>query len=402
MTAVPRAELDRRLAALRDRMQASDPPSNPQIDAALVIQNVDLYYLSGTMQTAHLLVPAAAEPRLLVRQVLDRAREDSALDDVRPMKSLRELRGHLEETCGSGPWRVGMELDVVPAATVSLYAKVLGDGVEIVDVSRAILACRAAKSEWEIGELRRSAEIQCELLATIGEYLAGDVSTYDLTALLDGRSRLLGHCGAIRLRGLNAECGIGVIVSGEAGAVPGHSVFPIGGAGTHAAAPGGGVREKIADDTPVIIDYLVNATGYHADCTRMAVRGTFPDEAAEILDAMHRAMRFAEEYVRAGVAPSAVYDALIEFAADAGYADGFMGRPGFQVRFVGHSVGLEVDEAPVLAPRFDEPLVVGNTLAIEPKFTHPRFGVVGLENTYAVREDGIELLTTFPEDVVVV
>jgi len=70
------------------------------------------------------------------------------------------------------------------------------------------------------------------------------------------------------------------------------------------------------------------------------------------------------------------------------------------VPFVGHSVGLEVNETPILAPRFDEPLVEGVVLAVEPKYTDPKFGVVGVENTYVVRSNGLENLTLLGEDVI--
>ena len=91
---------------------------------------------------------------------------------------------------------------------------------------------------------------------------------------------------------------------------------------------------------------------------------------------------------------------MLSLANDKGIGDNFMGPGELAVKFVGHSVGLEVNELPVLAPRFDEPLGEGNTLAIEPKYTHPSWGVIGVENTYAVRADRLENLTEIPEDII--
>ena len=390
---VPAGELSARHKTLQRALRDASPP----IDAALILQNVDLYYYAGTMQTAHLIVPADGSPRLLVRQVLERARRESALEDIEPLRSLRGLADEICTTTGSPLRRVGMELDVVPAATVEKYRSVLGDAVEIVDISASILASRAVKSSWEIGEITRSAAILEAVLDGVREHLQPGRSTYELQARLNASACRAGHCGAVRLRGLNAEAGIGVVVSGEPGAEPGHSMFPIGGRGPHAVAPGAGGHDPILRGVPVAIDYLANATGYHADCTRMAVVGEMPDEARGILEHLAGILRWSEQHVRVGAVPSAIWEEVLSQVEAAGYSQGFMGVPGFAVRFLGHGVGLEVNETPVLAPRFDSPLVEGNVLAIEPKFTHPSLGVIGLENTYVVRDSGLENLTRVSE-----
>jgi Xaa-Pro aminopeptidase len=77
-----------------------------------------------------------------------------------------------------------------------------------------------------------------------------------------------------------------------------------------------------------------------------------------------------------------------------------MGPPDGQVRFVGHGVGLELDELPVLAPGFDEPLRAGQTLAVEPKFVLPGLGAVGIENTWAVAEGGGVRLTELDDGAI--
>ncbi len=372
------------------------------LDAILVVETADLFWLGGTVQSAHLLLAATGDPRLLVRKVLERAREDSSLDDVRPLRSLKELPEQLRETCGAPPWRVGMELDVLPANTLRMYQRVLGADAEIVDASRALLACREVKSELEVEELRAGGRVHKELFACLPELFESAVSSYELQNRLDSRARSLGHCGVIRLRGLNVETGIGIVVSGEEGAIPSHSIFPIGGPGPSPWVAAGGSARPIAKNAPIIADYLISLGGYHADCTRMAVHGELPDGAAEILARMQEELRYCESVVRAGSIPSRIYEDVVGRVRDAGLGDGFMGPGDLAVKFIGHSVGLQVNETPVLAPRFDAPLEVGNTLAIEPKYTHPRFGVIGVENTYVVREDGLENLSCCPEDVVVI
>lgn len=394
MPTVPRSELSRRLEVVQRAMGSLSPP----LDALLIVQKADLYWLAGTVQQSHLVVPREGTPRLLVRKVLERARDDSALEDIRPLKSLRELPEHLGELCGSPPWRLGMELDILPVQLFRSYEGRFGSAAEILDASPLLTGLRGVKSDWEIDRIRASGAIHERLFAEVPAILACSGSTFDFQTALDKRACDLGHIGLIRMRGLDVECATGLVVSGEEGALPSHSMFPIGGRGTHPWAPAGGMRRPIERDMPIAMDYLMCHEAYYADCTRMAVLGSFPDEAMRIFAAIRRVLRACEEMIRPGVAPSSVYERAVGLARELGIGDGFMGLPPYAVRFVGHGIGLEVNEVPVLAPGFDEPMEPGNVFAVEPKFTHPRFGVIGLESTYAVRADGCENLTPVPEE----
>ena len=389
------------IQARHRRLQELMKTSGSNLDAVIVLNSVDLYYLSGTVQTAHLLVTPGGEPRLLVRKVLERAREDSPLEHIEALGSMKDLPEQIASLCGPPPWQIGMELDVLPAATYVFYSKLLGAETGILDASRLLMENRAVKSEYEIGELRRAAVAQNLLFEAVPGLLGREgISTCELQNQLDCRARTLGHCGVIRLRGMNIGTGIGTVTSGRDGALPNHSLFPIGGRGPHTCVSQGGSTSPIEDNTPIIIDYLMSLSGYHSDCTRMAVRGAMPDEAVEIYEKTRELLRFCEGNVRAGSIPSSIYEEMVSLAHDKGIGDNFMGPGELAVKFVGHSVGLEVNELPVLAPRFDEPLEEGCTLAIEPKYTHPRWGVIGVENTYAVRADRLENLTEIPEDII--
>ena len=397
MPSVPAAEIDRRVRAVQDELAGAEPP----VDLLLVVQKADLFYLSGTVQQCHLALPTEGSPRLLVRKVLETAEADSPIRDIVPLRSFRELPGHVRNLCGEPPWRIGMELDVLPVDLWRTYRGVFGDDAEIVDCSPQFLAVRSRKSEWELDQFRDAARIHPLLFADpLRRLLAEDVSPYDLELRLEAEARALGHCGLVRLRGLDVETGIGIAVSGPDGAVPSNSMFPIGGTGPHAWVSHGGTRAPVRRDVPIILDFLMSTTGYHVDCSRMAVRGAFPDRAASILERIGDLLRGMESRLRAGVRPSEIYRSAVEEATAAGLGSGFMGPPGYQVNFVGHGVGLEVNELPVIGPRSDRPLQAGNVIALEPKYTDPEYGVIGIENTYVVAEDGAEKLTTATEAVV--
>ncbi len=397
MTTVPQGEIQRRLAALQSRMTTGEAP----LDGVIIVQYVDLYYFAGTVQTAHLLIPARGEPRLLVRKVLERAQGDSPLADIQGLHSMRQLQGHIEELCGPPPWRLGMELDVLPAASLAFYEKLL-ESASFTDASPAIMDLRSVKSDWELDRIRDAAALTDAVYRELPQVLKPGMSTIDLQATLEAFMCRAGGLGLTRFRGLNLELSPGVIVSGPNGAIPAYSQFPIGGKGPHPAYPQGGDHDPIVADTPIIFDYLGSRSGYFCDQTRMAVLGEMPQEASRILDGTAHVLRHIESLLKPGAVPEAVYESAVAAAAAAGIAEGFMGPPGGGAGFVGHGVGLEVNEYPVLAPRMRQPLVAGNVLAVEPKVTHPQYGVVGLENTYVVTDSGPQRLSAAPEDVVVV
>jgi Xaa-Pro aminopeptidase len=398
MIRLPLDEARRRSADLQARLNAASPP----LAAVILVQNVDVFYFTGTLQTCHLIIPAAGEPRLLVRKVLARARDDSPLTDVRPMASLRELTGHLRELCGAPPWRVGFEFDVLPAKSLQTYRELLGSQAHLTDASELVLEVRSVKSEWELERIREASRVIARVFRDLPQFLAEDLSTYELQAILDCRARTAGHPGVIRMRGLNVECSLGIVVSGPTGALPSHSFFPIGGRGIDRSAPAGGDFEKIGRDLPIILDYLGCSAGYYADQSRMAVKGRLYGGPRKIYEAMQEVLRHCERTIRAGSVPARVYSEVLALVEARGLGEGFMGLRDHAVGFIGHSVGLEVNESPVLAPKFERPLPAGTVLAIEPKFTHPDLGVVGIENTYVVRADKLENLTPIPEDIITV
>jgi Xaa-Pro dipeptidase len=103
-----------------------------------------------------------------------------------------------------------------------------------------------------------------------------------------------------------------------------------------------------------------------------------------------------------GVVWGDIYDACLALAAEKGHADHFMGYKGAQVSFVGHGVGIEIDEYPFLARGFsDMALETGMVFAFEPKLVFPGIGAVGVENTFHLSDRGLEQLTFSNEDVVI-
>ena len=96
----------------------------------------------------------------------------------------------------------------------------------------------------------------------------------------------------------------------------------------------------------------------------------------------------------------AIYRDTLRDVASGGEPPGFMGYGENRVRFLGHGVGLELDELPVLAEKIDMRLESGMVLAVEPKAFVEPYGPVGVENTYIVTDDGPENLCPLDDELI--
>jgi Xaa-Pro aminopeptidase len=386
----PAVECTRRLTDLREALAARG------LDGALVLQAVDVLWLSGTRQTAALWVPVEGEPALLVRKSLERARAESPMARVLPFPPSRELAA----LCGRAR-RLGLTFDTVPVAVQQFWGKAL-PGVEWTDLSMTVRELRSVKSAWELARMRATSLLLSGVLRQVPEFLRPGMRELDLSAELEARMRRAGNEGSPRVRGWNQEFFMGLAVAGGGATAPSYFDGPVTGRGLSPSSPLGASRDLVGRDAPVLLDYTANLGGYLTDMTRLAVCGTLPPELRRGFEVA----RAIQDELAAGLVPGAVPSQLFALAGrradEAGLGGLFMGPPGAQARFVGHGIGMELDEVPVLAPGFDAPLRAGMTLAIEPKFVFPGLGAVGIENTFAVAEGGGERFTDLPDDLLVV
>jgi Xaa-Pro aminopeptidase len=386
----PAAECARRATALQAGLRERG------LEGALLLQAVDVLWLSGTRQNAALWVPAEGEPALLVRKSLERARAESPLARVLPFPPSRDLAAAV------GPARrLGLTLDVVPVAVQQFWSRAL-PGAAWTDVSGLVRELRSVKSPWELGRMRATARLLGGVLGEVPGFLRAGMREVDLAAEIEARLRRAGNEGSPRVRGWNQEFFMGLAVAGDAASAPSYFDGPVTGRGLSPSSPLGASVEPIPRDAPVLLDYTAILGGYVTDATRIAVCGRL---APELERAFGVARDIQDELAAAlvpGAIPSRLFERARERAEAAGLGDRFMGPPGAQARFVGHGLGLELDEVPVLAPGFDAPLRLGQTLAVEPKFVFPGRGAVGIENTWAVGERGGERLGELPDDLMVV
>ena len=388
----PRDEAERRLARLQETLAARE------LDAAVIVQNADLYYFSGTVQQSFLYVPADGPATLFVRKVVERARLESPLADVVALPGVRALPGFIVERYGRLPARMGLELDVLPV-TQFRRLEALFPRASFDDVGPAIVRQRAVKSPWEIDRIRAAAAIADGVYALVPALLEEGMTEAEFAGRVEAQARRLGHEGVIRMRGFNQEMFYGQLLTGAGGAAATFLDTPLGGTGLSPAVAQGVSFRLIRRGDPVVFDFVAVREGYIADFTRMFVLGKLPEALVRAYDQALRIQDVVKGLARPGVTCEAVWSAALAAAESAGLGAGFMGHGPGRVRFVGHGVGLELDELPVLTSSDDE-LVEGMVFALEPKFVLPGLGAVGIENTFRVTAGGIAALTTAPEHVV--
>jgi Xaa-Pro aminopeptidase len=364
------------------------------LSGALLLNAVDVFYLAGTRQNGALYVPAQGEPVLLVRKSFARAKAEAAVADVRPFPSSKELAQAL-----GAKGKIGAAFEAVPQGTLDFWRRSLPEA-ELVDAGLVLREQRSVKSPAELATMREGAARICGVLAEVPGFLRAGMREVDLSAEIEVRLRRAGNEGVPRLRGFNAELFIGLAVAGDGASDAGYFDGPVVGRGLSPAYPQGASARVIRAGEPVIVDFTAVFGGYVVDMTRTAVVGKLAPELERAFEIACAIQDEVARNLRPGVPPVELWEHARAMAEQAGLGDRFMGPPGDQARFVGHGVGLELDELPVLAPGFKAPLVLGQTVAIEPKFVFPGVGAVGIENTFAVGERGGEKLTAaLPDEI---
>ncbi|KRE70407.1 M24 family metallopeptidase [Paenibacillus sp. Soil750] len=362
----------------------------------LVTHNVDIYYYCGSMQTGYLFIPTEGEAIYLVRRSLVRAEEEAAaaVEALGSWKTLGErLRARIGGDAAAGdPLRIATELDVLP---VQLYVRLQTalPGAVWEDGSLLVREQRMIKSPDEVAAIRAAARVADGALEAVIPHIREGMAEFELMALIEHQLRLRGHQGLMRMRAYNSELITGMVASGSSAAVPTYFDGPAGGTGLHPSSPQSSGRAQIQRGDPILVDIGCTIDGYLIDQTRTLVIGDLDPELQRAYDVAEEVLRATEARLQPGTIAEHLYLLALDQVQEAGLSAHFMGYGADQVKFLGHGIGLEIDELPVLAKGFKYPLAPGMVIAIEPKFTFPGRGVVGIEDTYLITEDGYEKLT---------
>src|SRR5678816_2760821 len=382
---IPLSELEGRWTRVRRNMEC---------DALIVLHNVGIYYLTGTTQNGVLWFPREGEPLLAVRKSYERAKAESPLKNVVPFRSYSELPALVPN-----PGKVlGFELDVVPVSTYEQVAKHF-KGSTLIDGSLAVRKARGVKTAYEIDCIRQAAQQLDRAFLDIPTQLHEGMTEIELGARIEYVMRTAGHQGLTRVRRFNMEMHYGAASFGDTAAYPHSFDGPVGVRGLYTAVPAMGGRKQLKRGEPVIVDIVGGCAGYIADGTRVYSLGPLSQELRDAHAYILDLNAWIEEQLRPGAIPGEIYTRILERVGKSPYGSQFMGAGENQVKFVAHSVGLELDELPVIAPKYDVPFEANTVMAVEPKIFFPGVGGVGTENTYVIKANGPERLTKCPQEI---
>jgi Xaa-Pro dipeptidase len=390
---VPAEEIEKRVHTLRSEV------AKREWDAALIVHNVDLFYFSGTMQSALLFVPVDGRETLMVKKYGERAQRESAIARIIPLSSWREIPSLIVEHYGKIPQKMGIELDVLPAKDYVRLQEIFA-GVEIIDSSSLIKAIRKIKSTYEIGLMKQAGEIGKIVYAEVPRVLKEGMTEIELAGILVAVSMRHGNQNYLRMRAFNAYAYSWHVLSGYTGGILSYIDAPMGGMGLSPAFPVGASHKPIKAHEPILIDFGICYNGYQVDETRMFSVGELPKRFKDAYRATRDIEAAMTAAARPGVSCHDIYRTGWEMARRLGYEEHFMGPPDYKTRFIGHGIGLEIDEYPFIAQNHDYPLEEGMTFALEPKMVFPEEGAVGIENTFVTSEEGVEQLTPAEETLI--
>jgi Xaa-Pro aminopeptidase len=411
------------LRARRRALCAAMNTYHPDWETALFADPVNQYYLTGTIQDALIVLRRTPEAEghffYGVRRSYSRACRESPLfqpgecagEEIFPIASYRDLAGRTGSVLG----RVYLEGDTMPFAVIERLKKyfVFSRPAECTGAHTAgagfldavIRQVRSIKSPAEINLMRRAGDAHRILLEErVPAILCEGISEAEFFGELSAAMYQLGYQGITRFHQCRSEMCLGQIGFGVNALVPSFFDGPGGAKGNCPAAPFGADEDRrLQKGDAVFVDIGFGIGGYHTDKTQVYFFGARPpDEFVKAHQLCVDIQRRLAGQLVPGAIPSKLYQDMLN-SLNVDERDCFMGVDNdHQVKFAGHGTGLDIDELPVLAKGFDEPLCANMTLALEPKKAVAGTGLAGVEDTYIVTEEGGLCITGGGRDIIVI
>lgn len=359
------------------------------LDAILLADNASKFYLTGRVYAGYIYIVADGRVVCAVQRPVE-------LDgpEVAYIRKPEELPGVI----GDSPSSLGLELDTMSYNNVERLRAVFPSAV-IGNASAVMRTARSIKTAAEVELIRESGVRQERVYRRVPHLYREGMTDIELQVEIERTSRLEGCLGQFRISGDTMELFMGNIIAGDNADAPSPYDFAMGGAGMSPSLPVGANGSEIKPGMTVMVDVNGNYTGYMTDMTRVFSLGDIAPEAVKAHECSRRIHRELEAMGRPGVEARALYDRAVEIAREEGLEHLFMGHRQ-HARFIGHGVGIEINELPVIAPRSRDIIMPGQVIALEPKFVVPGTGAVGIENTYHVTEEGWQCLTNAPEEII--
>lgn len=363
------------------------------IDAALITCNVNLLYTYGRVVSGYLYLPLNAPARLFVKRPNNITGEH--IFSVRKPEQIIDI---LKEEKLPMPVKLMLEGDELPY-TEYLRLAALFPEAELVNGTPIIREARSIKTPIEIEMFRRSGVAHAKAYNRIPTVYRPGMTDHELSIEVERLMRLEGSLGIFRVFGQSMEIFMGSVLSGDNAATPSPFDFALGGEGMDPALPVGVNGTELKEGQSVMFDLGGNFNGYMGDMSRVFSIGKLSEKAYTAHQVCIDIQNEVAALAKPGTICEDLYNKAIEMVTKAGFAENFMGISQ-QARFIGHGIGLEINELPVFAPRMKQELEPGMVFALEPKIVLPGVGPLGIENSWVVTCEGVEKLTICNEEIV--
>lgn len=357
-------------------------------DMAVIADNATKYYLTGRVFSGWIVMWPDGESRYFVKRPVHLTGKGVTL-----VRKPEEITGLIS----AAPRCIAFEMSTLSVNDFKRLSALWPDA-KAVDLSPAVRAARSVKTAAEIDLIRLSGEKQERVYRRVPSLFRPGMTDVQFQIEIERALRLEGCLGQFRISGDSMELFMGNILAGDNADSPTPYDFAMGGAGTDPSLPVGADNTVITPGMTVMVDANGNFTGYMTDMTRTFRFGDVPAEATLAHQCSIDICDMIAETARPGTKASTLYEKAADYAREAGFEPYFMGHRQ-KAGFVGHGVGIEINEAPVIAPRSRDIIEPGNVIALEPKFVIPGVGAVGIENTYLASENGLECLTNAPAEM---
>ena len=364
-----------------------------EADGCLLTMNMNLYYVSGQVFNGYFYLPAEGRPYWFVKRLT--VPETNQVHVIRKPEQMPELFRDLNLAM---PRKLLLEADELSYNEYIRLQHVFR-AEATGNASALIRHIRMIKTPWEIEQMRISARRHEAVYREIPACYRPGMRDVELQIEIEKRMRMHGSLGYFRAFGSNMDIFMGSLLAGENAGEPSPFDFALGGKGIHASGPLGANGTLLEEGTTVMADMSGNYTAYQTDMTRVFSIGKLPDRAYRVHRVALEIQARMERTAKPGVPCAELYRDALAMAGQEGLEDCFMGTR-FQAKFVGHGVGLEINELPVLTTRSKDILQPGMTFAFEPKFVLAGIGAVGIENTFLVTDSGVEKMTLLDENII--
>lgn len=360
------------------------------MEAIVVCDAANIYYITGRVFAGYIYI-GVREGDLIFFVKRPTQLTGDGIVPIRKPEQISESLGLSLPQC------LGLELDYISANLANRFAGIF-KGSECKDCTSIFKIARSVKTPAEIAKLRRSGELHEAVYRTIPSLFQMGMTDIEFEIEIERILRLKGCLGQFRISGDSMETFMGSLLTGENADSPSPYDFAMGGSGIDPSLPTGASGELIRPGNAVMVDLCGNFTGYMTDMTRVFSLGKISDLALKAHECSIEIHRHLAHAAIPGAKASDLYFAAVDIAKEAGLEKHFMGHRQ-QAGFIGHGVGIEINELPVIAPRSRDIIALNNVIALEPKFVIPGVGAVGIESTYIVTAHGLQCITNAPEEI---